>query len=249
MLGLAKAQTTSSTFCAPGVTTRNVSNTEQALELSDALYCSGSAQFEVHWVGEVLLTQTIAVSNGNSIKVMGRGADEAVIDGGGAVRLFEVNKGSTLELNGVSLVGGWSSGKGGAVQLSDFSRLAAANCSFVGNVAGTPQTDYSSIPSSSWTSTFGEGDGGGFSFFFVYRVGRRSRLIILASPNQALLLLLLLLFLRAKFCFRPGHFPAPAFICTYSSGVAFSIGICPAEKYLGSSVLIKFYGRRRQKIA
>lgn len=135
ILGWAKGQVT----CPVGVTARNVSSTAEALELSDALNCSGRGQFEVDWSGNVLLPRTITISNGSSVKVTGLGP-EAVIDGGGAVRLFEVDEGSTLEINRVSLVGGRSAGEipgegGGAVQLLSLSRLAAVNCSFVGNTA------------------------------------------------------------------------------------------------------------------
>lgn len=167
VLGLAKAQATP---CEAGVTTRNVTSTADALELSDALRCSGPAEFEIDWVGEALLTRTIAVSNGSSVKVMGRGAGEAVIDGGGAVRLFEVNEGSTLELNRVSLVGGFSSGDGGAVHLAADSRLSVVNCSFVENIASNNdiQTESSTSSSSGFYSSEAWAGGGGlFNLFTV----------------------------------------------------------------------------------
>ncbi|CAM9751560.1 unnamed protein product, partial [Ectocarpus sp. 12 AP-2014] len=71
------------------------------------------------------------------------GAGEAVIDGGDAVVLFHVNDGSTLELDGLSLVRGvatysptYSYGSGGAVYLGgDECMLTASSCSFVGNNA------------------------------------------------------------------------------------------------------------------
>lgn len=144
VLGLADSQDTSLplTTCPVGVSARNVSTTAEALELSDALLCSGPGQFEVEWIGAVLLAETIVVSNGLSLKVSGRG-EEAIIDGGGGVRLFEVLIGSVLELDKVSLVRGGpghdgsSLNYGGAVIVSGLSRLTATECFFKDNNATT----------------------------------------------------------------------------------------------------------------
>ncbi|CAM9436690.1 unnamed protein product, partial [Sphacelaria rigidula] len=110
-----------------------------ASELRDALLCPGPHQFEVAWSGEVMLTSTISISNESSVKVWGDVAGDAVIDGGGAVQLFKVDDGSTLELDGLSLTGGNASSlaeiHGGAVFLSNRSRLHAYSCSFFGNYA------------------------------------------------------------------------------------------------------------------
>lgn len=117
--------------CSEGITTLNVSTAAEAVELSDSLnLCSGSGQFEVNWSGNVLLSQTITVSNRISLRVTGVG-DEAVIDGGDAIGLFDVNNGPMLLLDGVSLIGG-SGVDSGRVGLSS-STLGAANSSFVGN--------------------------------------------------------------------------------------------------------------------
>lgn len=47
------------------------------------------------------------------------------------VQLFTVNEDGTLELDSLSLVGGW--GFGAAVFLNEGSRLVARDCSFVGH--------------------------------------------------------------------------------------------------------------------
>ncbi|CAN0014564.1 unnamed protein product [Scytosiphon promiscuus] len=129
--------------CPVALDARVVSTTEEASELSEALLCSGAGEFEVEWQGQVLLERPILISNGSYVKVAGANAEEAVIDGGDAVVLFNVGGGSTLELDGLSLVRGvatytatYSYGGGGAVILrSDDCTLTASGCSFIGNNA------------------------------------------------------------------------------------------------------------------
>ncbi|CAN0323906.1 unnamed protein product, partial [Pylaiella littoralis] len=134
VLGLAQAQ---STACPTGVTAWNVSSPADALELIDALNCAGPAQFEVDWSGKVSLTRTISISNGSSVTVTGLGAaDEAVIDGDGAVRLFEVTEGSTLQLNTVSLVGGLSD-EGGAIYSVSSNVIIGGDTTFTNNAASS----------------------------------------------------------------------------------------------------------------
>lgn len=116
-----------------------VSTSVEALELSDALLCSGPGQFEVTWSGNVVLTRTIALSDGKSVKITGAAAGEAVITSGEPpVRLFALN-GSTLELDRLSLVGAeaameWDERieNGAGLLVSDSSRVDVFNCSFVG---------------------------------------------------------------------------------------------------------------------
>lgn len=84
----------SQTLCADGLTELSVSSAAEAAELSNALLCSGSGQFEVDWSGNVLVSTTFAISNGTSLKVTGVGA--AVIDGGGMTQLFAVEGGAFL---------------------------------------------------------------------------------------------------------------------------------------------------------
>lgn len=129
-------------MCPAGIDARNVSSAADALDLRDALLCSGPGVFEVSWSGRVALTRTIVVSNGTSVRFSGYGTGEA--DGAGIVRLFEVHDGSTLELDRFSLVRGAESGEviegtfigyGGGLLVSGSSRLAVSSCSFVSNFA------------------------------------------------------------------------------------------------------------------
>lgn len=131
ILSIAKSQVLP---CPLGVTNRTVFNSAQAVDLSDALLCSGG-QFDVTWVGEVTLTRTIALVNGTSLKISGSSSGGSVIDGGDQNQLFNVSGGSTLDLQGLSLVNGASSWGGGAVGLSGSSSLGIADCSFAGNTA------------------------------------------------------------------------------------------------------------------
>eukprot|EP00903_Cladosiphon_okamuranus_P015456 g14274.t1 len=128
---LAKAQSA----CPVGVSSLLVSSPEEALELGKALNCSGPGQFEVDWIGEVLISSTIEVSDDISLMVTGSllGADAPIINGSGdpGVQLFTLGDRAELELNSVSLVDGF--GFGAAVSAGEGSRLVARDCSFVGN--------------------------------------------------------------------------------------------------------------------
>lgn len=154
---------TDAATCPEGIDARVVSNTAEASELGEALLCSGAGYFEVDWIGEVVLERSIIISNGSSVKVTGVDPGEAVIDGGDAIRLFQVSGSSTLLLNGLSLVGGFvtstesdddeadykfefralqtvpeiaQDGSGGAVFVADEdSRLTASTCTFARNSA------------------------------------------------------------------------------------------------------------------
>lgn len=119
--------------CALGVTNRTISSSVQAANLAEALLCYGG-QFEVAWVGDVLLPGTIHVSNGTFLKVSGSSPGGSVVDGGAQHQLFNVSGGSVLELKDLSLVNGASS-SGGAVGLSVSSSVEIVDCSFHGNAA------------------------------------------------------------------------------------------------------------------
>ncbi len=121
--------------CPLGITNLTISNTAQAVDLADALLCSGG-RFEVDWVGELLLPRTIAVSDGSSLKISGSSSGGSVVDGGAQKQLFSVSGASFLDLQGLSLVNGNSSSGGGATGLSGSSSLRVVNCSFEGNSVG-----------------------------------------------------------------------------------------------------------------
>lgn len=130
--------------CALGITTLTVSNGADATDLAEALLCSGG-QFEASWVGEVLISRTVRVSNGTSLRISGMASGGSIVDGGGLHQLFEVSGGSTLELQGISLFNGFSGEGGGAVALSDSSSLEVSGCSFDGNKAGAGGTNLQNI--------------------------------------------------------------------------------------------------------
>ncbi len=132
ILAIAKSQ---SLPCPVGITKLTVSDNTQAVDLADALLCSGG-QFEVTWVSEVLLTRTIDVPDGTSLKILGSSFGGSVVDGGAQNQLFNVSGASLLHLQDLSLVNGFSSRGGGAIGLSGSSSLEAVNCSFGDNTAG-----------------------------------------------------------------------------------------------------------------
>lgn len=134
VLGVTISSPAMSTPCPADVTTLSVSSTAEAVELSEALLCSGSGKFEVEWSGEVLVTKTMSVSNSTSLKIIGSGSTsppQAVINGGDEVRLFVVQGGSSLELNNLSIQPGMAwPGIGEAVLVMDSSQLTVVDCSF-----------------------------------------------------------------------------------------------------------------------
>ncbi|CAM9477686.1 unnamed protein product [Ectocarpus fasciculatus] len=168
IVGFAKSQSS----CLEGTTTLNVSTTAEALELSDSLDCFGSGHFEVNWSGSVLLSQTTTVSNFSSLSVTGVGA-EAVIDGGGAVGLFDVNNSSALLLDGVSLIGGSGVDSGG-VEVSK-STLLVRNSSFVGNTGSEGGAINSGnsivlIANTTFVNNTSGSDGGAISSYYDFIV-------------------------------------------------------------------------------
>eukprot|EP00903_Cladosiphon_okamuranus_P007092 g6891.t2 len=149
-LALAKSQTLPA--CDVGVTTLVVSSTADVVDLSEALLSCAGGQFEVTWVGEVLITSTIVVPGGTSLKVTGSSFGQGVVYGGGQVRLFEVSPSSALELDFLSLVGGYAHGSDGSVYAAGGGAVALlgdlfgpssdtavsvdiVDCAFVGNTA------------------------------------------------------------------------------------------------------------------
>lgn len=110
--------------------TWTVENTSQALDLAEAVKCSGRA-FDVEWKGNVIVEKTIYISNGTFLNVTGVGSG-AVINGTGAIQLFMVANAS-LYLHNVSISNGWAK-NGGAVWASD-ANLTFNGTAFVGNNA------------------------------------------------------------------------------------------------------------------
>lgn len=120
--------------CQQGVIQLNVFTTEDALELSHALLCSGAGQFHVDWDGHVALSTVIAVGNGSTLDVRGSSPSDAVIDGGASIQLFRVSDKSKLLLHNVSLVKGYA-WNGAAVYVGADSYVSAVDCTFAHNDA------------------------------------------------------------------------------------------------------------------
>lgn len=101
--------------CDAELVSLTVSDTTEALELSDALNCTGAGEFHVIWTGHVEISQTFRLSDGATLSITSgdssitsvqadASSPSAVVDGGGVVQLFSVLGGSKLNLNGVSLM-------------------------------------------------------------------------------------------------------------------------------------------------
>ncbi|CAN0218885.1 unnamed protein product [Ectocarpus sp. 4 AP-2014] len=121
---------TSSTLIAPTV----VNDAAGALLLAQAVNCSGGV-FNVSWVGSVTVEETIRVSDGTVLSVVGMPDDGSPsVDGAGEVSLFHVS-GGTLWLSGLSLINGFGD-EGGAIYAED-SVLTSEGCTFSGNSVGS----------------------------------------------------------------------------------------------------------------
>ena len=120
----------------PDVVEMSVSSAAEVEDLVDALQCDGPGQFVVDWQGEIVLSRTVSVSNGSTLNVTG--SSSATIDGGGAVRLFEVDNNSTIFLEGIKLSRGSAlGGGGGALYVAGNSEAEVVNCSFIDNNASS----------------------------------------------------------------------------------------------------------------
>ena len=112
----------------------SVATTSDAEKLSEALLFDGPGNFVVSWHGNVILSDTLSVSNGSTLNVTGSsdsaddGDSGAVIFSDGTVVLFEVDLGSTVSLTGLTFSGG-----DGAVRVNGESFVEVTDCSFMDN--------------------------------------------------------------------------------------------------------------------
>lgn len=118
--------------CESGTQTLEVGSPGGALEVAEAVNCNGGT-FEVDWVGNVRIETTISIPSGTSVTVIG--SEEAAVDGGHALQLFEVT-GGTLSLATLELRNG-NGTSGAAVSAKDNSTLILDNCEVTGNNATT----------------------------------------------------------------------------------------------------------------
>lgn len=74
----------------------------------EAVGCTGGV-FRVEWVGSIALSSTFNISGGTVVSVFGGSSDagEDVIDGALTTQLFSVSDGAELNLEGVTLAGGF----------------------------------------------------------------------------------------------------------------------------------------------
>ena len=110
-----------------------VTTTTDANTLAEDLLCEGSASFTVSWHGDVVLSRTLSVSNGSTLKVAASSdstdADTgAVVTGDGTSLLFEADLGSTISLTGLTLYGG-----DGALRVTGGSFVEVIDCNFTKN--------------------------------------------------------------------------------------------------------------------
>eukprot|EP00752_Nemacystus_decipiens_P005317 g4823.t1 len=130
-----------------------VDSTEAAATLAASLDCS-NGDFEVEWVGEVFVTDTIHVTNGTSLSITGAGSG-GIADGGNVTQLFVVDRGSTLRFSDMTLAHGNAS-SGGAINAFEASVSFSGSISFISNSA---VDDGGAIFAGSLSSIFWIGDG------------------------------------------------------------------------------------------
>lgn len=118
--------------CSLDASTFIVDTTDQATLLATALGFSDGG-LSVCWVGEVIVADTIRVTDGKSLNITGAGPG-AVADGQNVTQLFYVDGGSRLHLSGMALAHG-SAAYGGAIFASRSDVSFSGNTSFVSNSA------------------------------------------------------------------------------------------------------------------
>ena len=111
-----------------------VTTTTDAKTLAEALLCDGPARFTVSWHGDVMVNQTLSVSNGSTLNVASSSKNTedadtgAVVTSDGTLLLFEVDDGSTISLTGLTLYGG-----DGALRVTTDSFVEVIDCTFKNN--------------------------------------------------------------------------------------------------------------------
>ena len=123
----------SSSPCPFTVEERVVATKSDAKTLAEALLCDGPASFTVSWHGDVMLSQTLSVSNGSTLNVAGSESKDdaetgAVVTSDGTLLLFEVDLGSTVSLTGLTFSGG-----DGGLRVTGGSFVEIIDCTFTNN--------------------------------------------------------------------------------------------------------------------
>ena len=108
-----------------------VASADDALSLSQNLTRCPGADFEVEWHGSIVISETLELANGTSLKVTGGKHYSSVVDGNGGLPLFVVNS-STLHLEGLALTGG-DGVIGGVVAARGNASVTLTECDVFGN--------------------------------------------------------------------------------------------------------------------
>lgn len=112
-----------------------VASSADALSLRQNLTRCAGDEFEVEWHGAIVISESLELSNGTSLKVTGGGHYSSVVDGDGGVPLFVVNS-STLHLEGLALTGG-DGVIGGVVAARGNASVTLTECDVFGNKASS----------------------------------------------------------------------------------------------------------------
>ncbi|CBJ29835.1 probable extracellular nuclease [Ectocarpus siliculosus] len=115
-----------------------VASSEDAVTLATLLRCS-DGDFAVQWVGEVIVTETIRVTNGTSLNITGDGSG-ATANGDHTTQLFVVEGGSSMHCTDMTFANGNAS-SGGAMFVGESSVRFSGATAFTGNVATDDTTD------------------------------------------------------------------------------------------------------------
>lgn len=116
--------------CAPDMQFLTVASASEALAFAQAVNCTGPGSFSVDWTGTVETQATVSISNGTTLVISG--SQDAIIDGGGQIQMFDVSS-ATLKLSNLVLENGNSS-EGGAIKALS-SNVTVTDCVFVENHA------------------------------------------------------------------------------------------------------------------
>ncbi|CAM9358530.1 unnamed protein product [Ectocarpus sp. 13 AM-2016] len=120
--------------CSAVTSPYTVGSTEDASTLSNSLVCSTGA-FDVQWIGEVFVAETIHVTDGTSLSITSTGSSAAIADGRNVTQLFVADRGSSLHFSDMTFAHGNGS-FGGAINAVEASVSFGGNVSFVSNSAG-----------------------------------------------------------------------------------------------------------------
>ena len=152
-------------YCSVLANPFTVGSTEDASILATSLGCS-TGDFDVQWVGEIFVTETIRVTNGTSLRITGGGSSAAIADGRNATQLFVVDQGSSLHFSDMTFAHGNAS-FGGAINAFEARVSFSGKARFISNLAGV---DGGAIFANRSTIFW---DGDGTEFIFNSAVGYR----------------------------------------------------------------------------